>query len=121
LENGPILELKEMRTFVIEGLRYFNEQSDNTNNYPDLKTVHNLKSKIEKSIFQKYQAQYRRNSNNTVDDRLNENNRNNFLEVIHSLYVEGVIMWGNAFDSDTDFYPHFSITSKGKKYLQENT
>jgi hypothetical protein len=117
MQNGPNLELEEMRCLTLQGLRYYDSQSDNTNNYPDKKTVPNLKKKLEKMIFQKYPNDFERYANNNVDDRMNENNRNKFLEVIHGLYVEGVIIWGNAFDSDTDSYPYFSITSYGKKVL----
>lgn len=96
LQNGPSIEIEEMRTLVFQGLRYFNSQSDNTNNYPDLKKVNNLKTMIEKMIFQKYPNDFERYTNANVDSRMNENNRNGFLEVIHSLYVEGVIMWGEC-------------------------
>jgi hypothetical protein len=37
MENGPNLQLEELRTFVFEALRYFNSQSVRTNNYPDKK------------------------------------------------------------------------------------
>jgi hypothetical protein len=43
LQNGPNIEIEAMRTLVLEGLRYFSLQSDHTSNYPDLKTIPNLK------------------------------------------------------------------------------
>ena len=118
MQNSPTLELEEMRSLVIQGLRDFSTQSDHSTNYPDLKTIPNLKKKVEKMIFQKYPNNFERFSNSNVDDRMNENNRNCFLEVVHSLYVQGVIMWGNASDTDTDSYPHYSITSFGNKVLE---
>ena len=118
MQNSPTLELEEMRSLVIQGLRYFSTQSDHSTNYPDLKTIPNLKKKVEKMIFQKYPNNFERFSNSNVDDRMNENNRNCFLEAVHSLYVQGVIMWGNASDTDTDSYPHYSITSFGNKVLE---
>ena len=39
---------------------------------------------------------------------------------MHYLYIEGVIIWGNAFDQDTNAYPNFSITSYGEKVLDAN-
>jgi len=96
LQNGPSIELEEMRTFALQGLRYFNSQSDHTTNYPDLIKIPNLKTKVENMIFQKYSNDFEKYANSNVDDRMNENNRNNFLEVVHGLYVEGVIMWGEC-------------------------
>ena len=58
--NGPIIGLDEMRTFVIEALRYFNTKSDNTSNYPDIKTTDNLNNKTAEMIFQKYPDSYER-------------------------------------------------------------
>jgi len=110
MENGPNLELEELRTFVFEALRYFNSQSDRTNTYPDKKIIGNLQSKVEDLIFIKHPTSYA-----GQDKRMNENNRHYFLEVIHNLLNEGVIMWGNASDSDTKTHPYFSITSNGQK------
>jgi len=115
METGTNLQLEEMRTFVFEALRYFNSQPDYTTNYPDIKEIGNLQSKIEDLIFSKHSTSFA-----ARDKRMNENNRRYFLEAIHNLLNEGVIMWGNAFDSDTKTHPYFSITSYGQKVLQHN-
>lgn len=107
-----------MRTYVIEALRYFNQQRNDTTNFPDSKRISNLRAKVEEYLFRKYPDHYERYSNGNVDKRLNENNRNSFLEAVHFLTIEGIIMGGNAFDSDTDSFPYFSITSYGKRALE---
>ena len=43
-----------------------------------------------------------------------------FLKQYSYLYIEGVIIWGNAFDRDTNAFPNFSITSYGEKVLDAN-
>jgi len=116
--NGPNIGLEEMRTFVIEALRYFNTKSDNTTYYPDIKTTDNLNNKTAEMIFQKYPDSYERFPNDKVDKRLNMHNTNNFLQVLNSLYSEGVIMRGNAGDRDRTSEPYFSITTYGKKVLE---
>jgi hypothetical protein len=115
---GPNIGIEEMRNFVIQALRYFDQQSDHTNNYPDKKVINNLRARVEDMIYRKYNDSFPRYSNNTVDYRMNEYNRNSFLEVVHSLLVEGVIMWGNAFDRDAIEFPNYSITTYGKEVLK---
>ncbi len=120
MENGPNIQLEEMRTYVFEALRYFNSQSNNTDNYPDLKKIDNLQRRVEEMIFRKHSADFARYGHSEPDKRMNENNRHQFLETVHYLYIEGVIIWGNAFDRDTNAYPNFSITSYGEKVLDAN-
>ena len=105
--------------FVFQALRSFISLSDHTSYYPDQKVISNLQKRVEERIFNKYPNDFPRYNNHTQPDiRLNENNRPYFLEVIHNLLNEGVIMWGNASDRDTTTYPYFSITSYGKKVLE---
>lgn len=75
---------------------------------------------IEEMIFRKHSADFPRYGQSEPDKRMNENNRHQFLEIVHYLYIEGVIIWGNTFDRDTNAYPNFSITSYGEKALDAN-
>ena len=118
VKTGPMVELEEMRSIVINALKYFNSLPDNTSNYPDLKKIPNLRQKTENMIYKKYEETYEIYRDGRSDTRLNQYNRFSFLEVIHGLLTEGVIMWGNATDEDLDNYPNFSITSYGKKVLE---
>ena len=118
--NEPNIQLEEMRTYVFEAIRYFKSKSDNTSNYPDVKLINNLKWKVEELIVKKYLPDFYTSGNNIPVKRMNRHNRHQFLETVQNLQNEGVIMWGNAFDRDTDTYPYFSITSYGQKVLDAN-
>ena len=53
MQTGPSIDIEEMRDLVLQGLRYFNSQSDHTTNYPDSKTISNLKKKDRKNDLSK--------------------------------------------------------------------
>ena len=119
MASGPNIQLEEMRLYVFEALRYFKLQSNHTTNSPDMKTISNLRTRVEEIIFSNHSTEFPTHGH-IIDKRMNEHNRHQFLEMIHYLYNEGVLMWGNAFDSDTDTFPYFSITSYGQKVLDAN-
>ena len=118
-QTGPLIGVEEMRNYILDALRYFNTQSDSPVNDSDRKTINNLTRNIQESIYNDHRSSYFIAPNGFIDKRLNENNRNSFLEAIHFLLIEGIIMWGNAFDRDTLTFPHFSITTHGQKVVKE--
>ena len=115
MDDGPNIQLEEMRTYVFEALKYFKSQSNHTDQFQDLKKMNNLQTKVEEMIFRRHPTDYPVYGSGIPDKRMNENNRHQFLETVHYIYNEVVIMWGNAFDRDANTFPNFSITSYGEK------
>ena len=116
------MEFEEIRTLTLQALRIFDKFDDNSNNYPELKEISNVLKKVE-------ELDYPRDSNSlTLDNKygnvtpsivLDDTERKYFLEAFQDLIRQGVLMWGKeAGDTQTGFYPYFSITTYGKKVLQ---
>lgn len=117
------MELEEIRQLTIEAVRIFSHYSDDTHNGPEMKQMTSLRKKIEELIYQREPNHPNRHdeySNETPYAVMDKSEQKYFLECIHCLLIQGIIMWGKEAElGGSDFYPWFSITSYGKKVLEK--
>lgn len=110
--------LEDVRQATLRELQKFCSYDDYTRNHPDLKRVENLFDRVKNSfpMMKVDNGSWKHNSNNNQMRLLEKL----FLEIINQLYNQGIIIWGRDLDSQTYFYPYFSITSYGKKILESD-
>lgn len=110
-----------MRRLTFGVMREFNTFNDDTHMGPEMKTIQNVKKKIEENMFRLNIGEGQKDnrySNVTPSTRMTKEEEKYFLECFHELLIQGIIMWGRAGEPQA-FHDYFSITSYGKSVLNE--
>jgi hypothetical protein len=116
------MELEEIRSLTIKALKEFNKYDDDTNYYPHLKQIDNVRTRVEEFMYEIDQHSPRANNryvNETPTVRMTELEKKYLNEVFNDLIGERIITWGKELgDPVSGSHPWFTITTYGKKVLE---